>query len=144
MKAKKLFKVIIIMLSLVLISYVGICAYLVINVNHYRALSCNKTEYEPNDFVDNYNYMRLCPCYRLFYDLETGLTKNLQDDIEYNERAYFLFPYFSFSKRCFAIHGNYDYTVGATNTFTGASGEFYVYFSISSSGFCISSITYGV
>lgn len=144
MKDKKLFKVIIIMFLFVLISYVGICAFLVINVNHYHVLSCNRTEYEQNGFVDNYNYMRLCPCYRTFYDLETGVTKNLQNDIEYNESVYFLFPYFSFSNRCFAIHGNYEYNIDENNLVSGASGEFYVYFSVSSSGLCISRITYGV
>ena len=145
MRAKKgIFVLGIIVLGIVLLT-IGIFSYLVSKVSYYHHMTCDMKPYEQNSFISCGQYVWLSPYNTDIYDIQSGDIINPDHKIHgYNEDYYFLVPYYSFSRGCFALAGHYSYIYYRDDRMTGSQGVYYVYFGLNSNGFYVEDLDYNV
>jgi len=129
----------------VILFTIGIFCYLVSKVSYYHHMTCDMKPYEENGFISCGQYVRLSPYSTDIYDIASGDIINSDHTIhDYNEDYFFLVPYYSFSRGCFALAGHYSYIYYRDDNKTGAQGVYYIYFGLNANGFYIEDMDYNV
>lgn len=143
---KQKVKIILGIIALVIIvPIIGIFSYLVSKVSYYHHMACDMKPYEQNSFINCGQYVWLSPYRSDVYDQESGETIDPEYTIhDYQEGYYFIVPYYSFSRGCFALAGHYSYEYYRNDRKTGAQGVYYVYFGFDTNGFYIEDMDYEV
>ena len=140
---KKIKRILGIIALVIIIPVIGIFSYLVSKVMYYYRMTCDMKPYEQNSFISGSQYVYLSPYWTDVYDRETGEIVNPGYTVhDYQEDYYFLVPYYSFSRGCFALAGHYGYIYYRDDLKAGAKGVYFVYFGFDANGFYIEDMDY--